>query len=225
MTEKVLALTEEWLRVAVEQLDKHVFGGELELGTHEYQIYFGRVRGTKGGETVQPSDNEAVTLEDFFPTTIGIDYQIRDLDTMMATLAYECIKGFMNVSKGKAFNKLCERFYFEKPFTGPHPSPYLMDLLKEALEATIQKVGPFPGRPVKFAVKEKKPKKPTKALFFCPDCGLELTAPLNKLKDPNGLPTCVCGTKMARDWEYGNEEKIEDNTNESTKKENPAGKD
>lgn len=210
MTEKYRALTEEWLRCAVEQLDKYVFDGALELGTHDYQIYYGRVRGTKGAETVQPSDNENITLDDFFPTTIGVDYQIKDLDVLMATLALECIKGFMNVSKGKPYKKACERFYFEKPFNSPHPSPYLKDLLHDALEATIQKVGPFPGKAVKFPVKDKKGKKPTKALFFCPECGLELTASLKKLKDNNGFPICVCGTKMSRDWEYekGEEEII-----------------
>lgn len=194
--------TEQWLRTAVEQLDKYVFDGELDLARHPYQIYFGRVKGKKMGETVQPSDNEDITLDDFFPTTIGVNFELKEKE-LMAALAYECIKAFFNISKGKRFKKLCERFNFEPPYTKPEPTPYLADLLNDALKATVAIAGEFPGKAVKFPTKKQKDgeKKPTRVVFFCPECGLEYSVPAKKLKDNQGTPTCICGAKCGRDLE------------------------
>lgn len=206
---KQIVTAEEWLREAVEQLDRHVFDGELGIGTRQFQIYYGRVRGRKGSECVLPSDVEDITLEDFFPITIGVDYQIRDIHRLMEILAFECIKAFLGVSKGKRFKKTCDRFYFEAPYTEPNPSPYLRDMLDEALEATIKSCGEFPGKAVKFPTKPKSEKKSSKVVFFCPECGLELAASKKMLKNNQGTPTCICGAKMGRDNESENTEQTE----------------
>lgn len=194
-----MATTEQWLIEAVKTLDDMMFDGELHTNTHGFQIYFGRVKGKKGTETVQPSDAEAVTLEDFFPTTIGIDYQTRDIDEMLTRLAMECIKAFMGITKGKAFKKKCEEYYFEKPYNEAHATPYLRTLIEDVRKCVEKKLGEFPGKPVKFPIKEPKEKKPTKAVFFCPECGLEYTVPIKKLKGATGTPVCICGTRCGRD--------------------------
>lgn len=200
---------EQWLRAAVEQLDLYVFEGGLDLLNHPFQIYFGRVRGKKGGETVQPSDNEDISLEDFFPTTIGVSFETSDMKKLMTDLTYECIKGFMNETKGKKFKRLCERYGFEAPFTSPNPSMDLSDRISDALDATIKQVGEFPGKAVKFpkkAISNYQKMKMNQVTFFCPDCGMEYVVSKKKLKDNQGCPTCICGTKCGRDLEENKEE-------------------
>ena len=194
-----MATSEQWLIEAVKVMDDLIFDGELHTDTHGFQIYFGRVKGKKGTETVQPSDAEAVTLEDFFPTTIGVDYTTQGVDRMLTQLAMECIKAFMGITKGKVFKKKCEEYWFEKPFTEAHASPYLKTLIEDVRKRVEKKLGEFPGKPVKFPTKEPKEKKPTKAVFFCPDCGLEYTVPIKKLKGATGTPVCICGTRCGRD--------------------------
>ncbi len=195
---------EEWLCCAVKHLDAIVFEGALDSTNHGFQIYFGRTKGKRGCETVQPSDAEMVTLEDFFPTTIGVDWQTGDVDKMLANLALECIRAFIGVTKGKAYKKKCAEFYFDAE---AHPSAYLRDQLMDVRRAVEKELGEFPGKPVKFPVKEPKEKKPTKAVYFCPECGLELTASIKKLKGATGTPTCICGAKMGRDLEDESDEK------------------
>ena len=212
-----MVTSEQWLTEAIKAIDKHVFDGELHTDTHGFQIYFGRIKGKKGTETVQPSDAEAVTLEDFFPTTIGVDYQTRDIDRMLTQLTMECIKAFMGITKGKAFKKKCEEYYFEKPYTEACASPYLKMLISEARKCVENKLGEFPGKPVKFPIKEPKEKKPTKAVFFCPECGLEYTVPIKKLKGATGTPVCICGTRCGRDL---SDESSNTETEEASKDQN-----
>lgn len=194
-----MTTSEQWLTEAVKALDKHVFDGELHTDTHGFQIYFGRIKGKKGTETVQPSDAEAVTLEDFFPTTIGVDYTTQDVDRMLVQLTMECIKAFMGVTKGKAFKKKCEEYWFEKPFSEAHASPYLKTCIADARSYVEHKLGEFPGKPVKFPTKEPKEKKKPTTIFFCPECGIEFSAKNSKLKGATGTPVCICGAKMGRD--------------------------
>lgn len=201
-----MTTSEQWLTEAVKTLDEIVFDGELHTDTHGFQIYYGRVKGKKGTETVQPSDAEAVTLEDFFPTTIGVDYQTRDIDEMLTKLAMECIKAFIS-PKGKLFKKKCDEYYFSKPFTEAHATPYLRTLLGDVRARVERRLGEFPGKAVKFPVKEQKEKKPTKAVFFCPECGLEYTVPIKKLGTTTGTPTCICGTRCGRDLSDADKEK------------------
>ena len=192
-----MTTSEQWLIEAVKALDKHVFDGELHTDTHKFQIYFGRIKGKKGTETVQPSDAEDIGLDDFFPTTIGIDYTTKDVDQMLVQLTMECIKAFMNITKGKAFKKKCEEYWFEKPFSEAHASPYLKTCISDARTQVEHKLGAFPGIPVKFPTKEPKEKKPTKAIFFCPECGYELHATAKVFKKYGQFcPTCGCGCKM-----------------------------
>ena len=67
---------EGWLRKAVEGLDILLFKGDLELDKHPYQISWGRCKGSKVIECIQPSDNEEITLDDFFPTTVSAGIEI-----------------------------------------------------------------------------------------------------------------------------------------------------
>lgn len=202
-----MTTSEQWLTEAVKIMDEIIFDGELHTDTHGFQIYFGRVKGKRGTETVQPSDAEAVTLEDFFPTTIGVDYQTQDVDRMLTQLAMECIRAFMGITKGKVFKKKCTEYWFAPPFSEAYATPYLKTLIADVRTAVERKLGEFPGKPVKFPVKEQKEKKPTKAIFFCPECGLEYTVPIKKLKGATGTPVCICGTRCGRDLSDETEKK------------------
>lgn len=201
---------EEWLKRAVEELDVSLFRGDLNLLNHDFQIYYGRTKGKSPGEVIQPSDAEAVTLADFFPTTIGIDFELSDPERIMEVLAYECVKAFFGLSKGKPLKKKLKQYYFEGPFNEPNPSDSAKDLIREALKNTEKSCGPWPGKAVKFPTKEKKEKKPTKAIFFCPECGLEYSVPTKKLKNIQGTPTCICGTRCGRQLEESEDNEKEE---------------
>lgn len=188
--------TEQWIRCAIKHIDRIIFEGELDTENHGHQVYFGRVRGKRGCETVQPSEAEDVTLDDFFPTTIGIDYQTKDIDAMLANLTLECIRAFLGLTKGKAYKKKCQSIYFDAPYTTANPSPFLRDQLAAVRQAVEIEIGKFPGKAVRFPVKEQKEKKSTRTVYVCPECQLELSAVTKKLKGATGTPTCLCGAKM-----------------------------
>ena len=108
---------EEWIRHAVEQLDSTVFGGDLDLLNHPFQISWGRCQGKKLSECIQPYDGEDVNLNDFFPTTITVSYTISDPIDLLGNLTMECIRGFFN-EKGcsKRFKKLAEKLIHHSRF-------------------------------------------------------------------------------------------------------------
>lgn len=187
---------EEWLKCAIKHIDTIVFEGELDSTSHGHQIYFGRTHGKRGCETIQPSDAEAIDLDDFFPTTIGVDYQTKDVDQLLANLTLECVRAFLGLTKGKAYRKKCESIYFDRPYSTANPSPFLRDQLADVRAAVEKEVGAFPGKAIKFPVKEQKEKKKTKTVYLCPECGLELSASTKKLKGATGTPTCICGARM-----------------------------
>lgn len=188
---------EEWLRRAVEELDNIVFGGDLDIYNHEYQISCGKCKST---ETIQPYEGEDVRLEDFFPTTILISHSINDPIEMLGKLALECIHAFFN-EKGntKRFKQLAEKYYFEKPFSSYNPSVYLVDLLEQVYDNVKNDWGEWPGKTVVVRPKEKSNKKNSYSIF-CNECGYEMKV-TRKIYDKYGgqLPTCACGCKMAVD--------------------------
>jgi len=192
---------EEWLRHLVEKLDVIVFGGDLDLLNHPFQIGCGRVMGSRATESIQPYDGPDVTLDDFFPTTIGVNFTIKDPFEMACALCYECIKAFFNIKKcDKQFKMLAEKYYFEKPYKEIHPSAYLEDMIKLALKEMNESYGPFPGEPVKIHKKDKKDGKKNTLEIFCPNCGYSLKISRKVYDTYNGgLPTCCCGTKMGVD--------------------------
>lgn len=193
---------EEWIHAAIQELDNFVFEGDLDTLNHGYQCSWGRVKGRRVTETHQPGDVEDLPYEQFFPTTIALDFKQADPMTIMANLAHECIKAFFGVSKGKRFKKLAEKYYFEEPYKEVHPSPYLQDLLKDALDATVKKVGDWPGNAVVFPKPKQTEKKINKYTLFCPECGMEVTISKKMFDKHNGaMPTCACGAKFARDCE------------------------
>ena len=78
----------------------------------------------------------------------------------------------------------------------------MTDILIETHKELVKNYGEFPGYPVVFHQKEKKPGKKNTLVLFCPDCGFE--AKVNRKafeKNKSGLPTCGCGSKMAMDLE------------------------
>ena len=198
---------EEWLRHAVEQLDSDVFNGDLDLLNHDYQIACGRCPGKKLTESIQPSDGENIGLDDFFPTTIHVNFLIKDPIKLLEALAFECMPAFFNMKpKGKLFKVTAEKYYFEY-CDGWVPSAHLNDLLKSVYDKIVKRYGEFPGKPVKFPEKEQKPKKRNSYAIFCPECGYEMKVARKVFeKHNNGLPTCPCGAKMGVDMEDENEE-------------------
>lgn len=192
---------EEWLRHAVEEIDAIIFGGDLDLLNHGFQIACGRCPGKRKTECIQPSDGEDITLDDFFPTTISVDFKIKDIREMLINLTYECIHAFFNEkSCSKRFKKLAEKYYFEKPYKEVHASPYLEDLITDVHRKLIKNCGEFPGKPIVFPKKEKKEGKKNVLTLFCPECGFETKVSKKVFDSYNqGLPTCMCGTKMAVD--------------------------
>lgn len=200
---------EEWLRHAVEEINTAVFEGDLDLLNHDFQIYCGRVRGSKPTECVQPSDGEDITLDDFFPTTIGVSYTIKDPIEMLVALTKECIHAFFNISgTGKQFKKTAEKYYFESG--GKVASGYLNDILKEVYVKLKKSYGDMPGKPVSFKKKESKQGKKNTIVYFCPECGWEVKATRKMFEKHNGgTPTCPCGCKMAID--HTDEEPMDEN--------------
>lgn len=193
---------EEWLQEAVIALDARVFEGDLDILNHAFQISWGKCKGKKITETIQPGDVEDLAMDAFFPTTIVVDYKQSDPIFIMQNLAHECIKAFLGVTKGKKFKKMAEKYYFEEPYKEVHCSAYLMDLINEAYADVVAKVGAWPGGAVVFPTPKEKEKKINKYTLFCPECGMELTISKKMFDKYNGaLPTCACGAKFARDCE------------------------
>lgn len=192
---------EEWLRKAVEELDKQLFEGELKLSEHEYQISCGPVAGKALAKCIQPYQGEDVKLEDFFPTTIIISHSIKDPIEMIGILAQCCIPAFFNIEgKGKQYKKMMDKYYFEAPYTSYNPSDYLKEILNIVYKNLKNSIGEFPGKPVVVHQKEKKEGKKSMLTLFCPSCSYELKIKKKTLeKYGNKLPTCPCGTKMGID--------------------------
>lgn len=197
---------EEWLRHAVEQLNADVFDGDLDILNHDYQIACGRCPGKKLIEVIQPSDGENIGLDDFFPTTIHVNFTIKDPIKLLESLALGCICAFFNLKpSGKIFKVTANKYYFENNGDGWGASSYLKTLLEIVHKNLIRSYGDFPGKPIKFPEKEKGPKKKTSFAVFCPECGYEMKVSKKMLdKHNNGLPTCPCGMKMGIDYEDEN---------------------
>lgn len=190
---------EEWLQKAVEILNSDLFNGELDLLNHKFQIACGRCQGKKLTECVQPSDNEDIGLDDFFPTTIHVNFTIRDPKEMIGNLALECINAFFNI-KGrgtKKFKFLANKYYFSPPYSSYNPSDVLKDIIDDIYNKLVKEYGEFPGIPVKFPSKDSKNKQKNVYNVICPECGYELKI-TKKMYDKynGGLPVCACGTKM-----------------------------
>lgn len=190
---------EEWLRNAVEYLDADLFNGDLDLLNHKFQIACGRCQGKKLTECIQPSDNEDIGLDDFFPTTIHVNFTIKDPRDMIGNLALECINAFFNI-KGrgtKKFKFLADKYYFATPYTSYNPTDILKDIIDNIYRKMVNEYGEFPGKPIKFPSKDNKNKKKNVLNILCPECGYELKI-TKKMYDKynGGLPVCACGTKM-----------------------------
>lgn len=201
--------TEEYIRKAIEMLDAQLFEGDLDLLNHQFQISWGKTSGKKLTESVQPFDSEDVKLEDFFPTTICINYTIKDPIEFLGNLALECIHAFFDEKKvNKRFKYLAKKYYFDAPYTSYHPSAYLKDILVEIHKRLVNEYGPWPIKPVVIYPKEKKEGKKNTLVMFCPNCGFEVKV-LRKKFEKNGQKCCVCpcGTQMGID--YGEEQENE----------------
>ena len=126
---------------------------------------------------------------------------------MLEVLVHECIHAFKDIrNHGKGFAREAKVVGFEKPYTQINPSQWLVDNCKSIHAQLVQQYGEFPGKPIVIHKKEKKGSKNT-ILFFCPECGYEVKTTKKIFeKYHQGLPTCMCGTKMARDVESENDE-------------------
>ena len=200
---------EKWLRHAVEMLDTKLFNGDLDLFNRQYQVSIGRCPGQKMSESVFPFDGENVSLDDFFPVTMQVDWTIKDPIDLLGNLALECIHAFFDERRvNKKFKALAEKYYFDKPYNKFTPTSVLRDILEDVHKSLVKEYGEFPGYPVVFHPKPKKEGKPNTLVIFCPNCGMEYKVNRKAWeKNTNGLPTCGCGTKMGVDLtEEGNEE-------------------
>lgn len=200
---------EKWLRHAVEMLDTKLFNGDLDLFNRQYQVSIGRCPGQKMSESVFPFDGENVSLDDFFPVTMQVDWTIKDPIDLLGNLALECIHAFFDERRvNKKFKALAEKYYFDKPYNKFTPTSVLRDILEDVHKSLVKEYGEFPGYPVVFHTKPKKEGKKNTLVLFCPNCGMEYKVNRKAWeKNTNGLPTCGCGTKMGVDLtEEGNEE-------------------
>ena len=192
---------EKWLRHAVEMLDTKLFNGDLDLFNRQYQVSVGRCPGQKMSESVFPFDGEDVSLDDFFPVTMQVDWTIKDPIDMLGNLALECVHAFFDERKvNKKFKALAEKYYFDKPYNKFTPTSHLREVLEDVHKALVKEYGEFPGYPVVFHPKPKKEGKKNTLVLFCPNCGMEYKVSRKAWeKNTNGLPTCGCGTKMGVD--------------------------
>lgn len=200
---------EQWLRCAIDLINEEVFNGDLDIENHEYQIACCKCPGKKLIEVIQPSDNEDIGLDDFFPTTIHVNFTIKDPVKMLEALAVGCMEAFFNLKpKGKIYKETAKKYEFEYRGNGWEANEFLMIHLKSIYKKLVETCGKFPGKPIKFPEKEVKEKKKSSYAIFCPDCGYELKVARKIFeKHNNGLPTCSCGAKMAVD--FGDEEQEE----------------
>lgn len=201
---------EKWLRHAVEMLDTKLFNGDLDLFNRQYQVSIGRCPGQKMSESVFPFNGENISLDDFFPVTMQVDWTIKDPIDLLGNLALECIHAFFDERRvNKKFKALAEKYYFDKPYNKFTPTSVLRDILEDVHKSLVKEYGEFPGYPVVFHPKPKKEGKPNTLVLFCPNCGMEYKVNRKAWeKNTNGLPTCGCGTKMGVDLtEEGDEEK------------------
>lgn len=203
MTKKknITITREKWLRRAVEILDTKLFNGDLDLYNRQFQISVGRCPGIKMSESVFPYDGEDVNLDDFFPVTMQIDWQIKDPIEMLGTIALECVHAFFDERKvNKRFKQLADKYYFGKPYNRYTPTDILEPILKEVHDELVSELGEFPGYPIVFHKKPKTEKKSNTITLFCPNCGIEYKVNRKSWeKTLSGLPTCGCGTKMGID--------------------------
>lgn len=192
---------EKWLRHAVEMLDTKLFNGDLDLFNRQYQVSIGRCPGQKMSESVFPFDGEDVSLDDFFPVTMQVDWTIKDPIDLLGNLALECIHAFFDERKvNKKFKALADKYYFDKPYNKFTPTPVLREILEDVHKSLVKEYGEFPGYPVVFHPKPKKEGKKNTLILFCPNCGMEYKVSRKAWeKNTNGLPTCGCGTKMGVD--------------------------
>jgi hypothetical protein len=205
-----LITREKWLRHAVELLDTKLFNGDLDLFNKQYQISIGRCPGKRQSETVFPFNGEDVTLDDFFPVTMQVSWEIKDPIDMLGNLALECIHSFFDEPKvNKRFRQLADKYYFDKPYNKFNPTQDLKDILTEVYKELKNNYGDFPGYPVVFHPKEKKERKKNQLVMFCPSCGYEVK--VNRKiweKNNQGCCTCVCGTKMGIDLTDEQDEQV-----------------
>lgn len=195
---------EEWLRHAVEEIDKQIFDGALELDVHhDFQIACGWCKGPKAlGETIFPYQGEDVELDDFFPVTIHINCsnKITDPIMLLEVLTHECIHAFFDIrDHKKAFAIKAKIAGFEKPYRELNVSQSLKDRCIAINMTMKEKWGEWPGKAIVIKKKEKEKKK-NSFLIFCPNCGMEMHIS-KKMLDKHGrsMPTCPCGAKMALD--------------------------
>lgn len=193
---------ESWLRQAVTLINDRFFNGEVDIEAHPYQIACGWTkRSTALGETINPKPD--APAEYLFPTTIHIRISIDDPIDILGTLVHEFIHAFYNIhGHGKDFAKIAKRIGFNKPYTKYYPSEELVLKLKEVYNEMVIHYGEWPGLPIKPVPEEAKEKKKNTYILFCPECGYEVRITRKTFEKHNqGLPTCVCGAKMARDCE------------------------
>jgi hypothetical protein len=194
---------EEWLIKAVQKIDTEIFEGDLDTLNHGFQINCGIVPGKKLTNTIQPYEGEDVKLEDFFPTTISVSHTISDPIELLTHLTRECIFAFFNEKKiNERTKKLLEKYYFLAPFSSCNPSDYLKDIIAIVYKQMRAEYGEFPGSTVILYPKEKKDAKKNTLVMFCPECGYEIKVSRKMHeKHGQGMPTCVCGSKMGLDCE------------------------
>jgi hypothetical protein len=105
---------EQWLRCAVDLINKEIFDGDLDIENHEYQIACCKCSGKKLVEVIQPSDNENIGLDDFFPTTIHVNFTIKDPVKMLEALAVGCMEAFFNIKpKGKIYKETAKKYVIQ----------------------------------------------------------------------------------------------------------------
>lgn len=197
---------EEWLRHAVEELDAQLFGGDLDILNHGYQISASKCGGQKLTECIQPFDGEDVTLDDFFPTTILVSHNIKDPIEMLGVLALECIHAFFNEPKAstKRFKALAQKYYFEKPYKSYNPSSYLRDILEGVYKSLVKQWGGYPGKAVVTHKNGDGEKKKNTFTYTCPNCGWSCKVSKRTFEKSGGKgPVCPCGTHLAVDAEDG----------------------
>lgn len=195
---------EEWLRHAVEALDAKLFAGGLELLKTNYQIGCGWTKKNKIAECIFPYDGADVQIDEFFPNTINVNFQVADPIQMLTGLAHACLQCFYGIRtcNGKQFKTLAESFYFDAPFNKPNASPYLIDILKDVHKSLVQQYGEFPGKAIVIHKKEAKKGKSNKIVLFCEKCGYEISTTKKVWeKYEKKAPICPCGQQMIQDVE------------------------
>lgn len=197
---------EHWLQKTIKKIDEVIFREEMLPKEGYFQVGFGKSNKPKDYKKAVKMSVPDFEKGECFTTSLTVSETCQTQEEIVDALVWIIPQAFQRL-KGKALTKCFNEYLGTKDFL-------LSELYKEARTRIIQEVEQENGKLVHDAVirkEEEKEEKPSnKVIYFCPDCDFEFSIPKKKADKYQGMPTCFCGARMAKDYQ----EELNDNSNE-----------